>query len=87
MSDADVDTDPEIVDFNRGLSPEQKEKLHPVGVVPSELIAQAQREFRNSTSEDDSDLPEPCTIYEHSGFPGRIALSPWIYEACVLTVS
>lgn len=78
MSDAGVNTDLEIVDFKRGLSLEQKEKLQPVGVVPSELIDQAQREFRNSSSEDDSDLPEPCTIYEHSGFPGGVALPLYI---------
>ncbi|PQE14641.1 hypothetical protein CJF31_00007710 [Rutstroemia sp. NJR-2017a BVV2] len=82
MSDADVNTDLEIVDFNRGLSPEQKEKLHPVGVVPSELIAQAQREFKNSTSEDDSSLPEPCTIYEHSGFPGLRILPGLLPPEC-----
>lgn len=72
MSDAAVDDDFEIVDFNRGLNPEQQEKISPVGIVPSELIAEAQKDFTNAGAEHDSGHPEACTIYEHSGFPGAI---------------
>ncbi|KAI9641693.1 hypothetical protein NHQ30_009549 [Ciborinia camelliae] len=71
MSDAAVNDDLEIVDFNRGLTPEQQEKMSPVGIVPSELIAQAQKEFMNTGAEYDSGYPEACTIYEHSGFPAK----------------
>ncbi|KAB8296387.1 hypothetical protein EYC80_009137 [Monilinia laxa] len=70
MSDAAVNDDLEIVDFNRGLTPEQQEKMSPVGIVPSELIAKAQKDFMNPGFEYDPVFPEACTIYEHSGFPG-----------------
>lgn len=70
MSDAAVHDDLEIVDFTRGLTPEQQEKLSPVGIVPSELIAKAQKEFMNTEAEDEPGFPAACTIYEHSGFPG-----------------
>lgn len=70
MSDAAVSDDLEIVDFSRGLTPEQKEKMSPVGTVPSELIAKAQKDFAGA--EYDPGHPEACTIYEHSGFPGTL---------------
>ncbi|KAK6611837.1 alkylated DNA repair protein AlkB [Botrytis cinerea] len=70
MSDAAVTDDLEIVDFTRGLTPEQQEKLTPVGIVPSELIAKAQKDFMNTGAEYNSGHPAACTIYEHSGFPG-----------------
>ncbi|KAF7865434.1 hypothetical protein EAF04_006409 [Stromatinia cepivora] len=70
MSDAAVNDDLEIVDFNRGLTSKQQKTLSPVGIVPSELIAEAQKEFMNAGAEYNPGLPAACTIYEHSGFPG-----------------
>lgn len=72
MSDAAVTDDLEIVDFTRGLTPEQQDKLTPVGIVPSELIAKAQKDFMNTGAEYNSGHPAACTIYEHSGFPGML---------------
>lgn len=80
MEDADVDSDPEIIDFQRGLSDEQKRKIHPVGVIPSELIASTQRAFKSHGQAENGTEPvsgssellgEACTIYEHKEFPGK----------------
>ena len=84
MSDLEVNNDLEIVDFNRGLSPGQQEKMSPVGIVPSELIAEAQKEFMNAGAEYDPGHPEPCTIYEHSEFPGKLESISEAFH-CVLT--
>ncbi|KAH7390328.1 hypothetical protein BKA64DRAFT_710882 [Cadophora sp. MPI-SDFR-AT-0126] len=76
MDDEAVDADLDIVDFNRGLTDVQKEKLVAVGTVESKLIAKAQKVFKfygKDNTEDPSGpdpLPTPCTIYEHKDFPG-----------------
>ncbi|KAJ5035128.1 uncharacterized protein L3040_008388 [Drepanopeziza brunnea f. sp. 'multigermtubi'] len=79
MDDAAVDGDLDVVDFQRGLTEAQREKLVPVDTVPSELIAAARKAFRGACREEnagpvademaDAD-PAPCTIYEHKDFPG-----------------
>lgn len=77
MDDAAVDTDLNIVDFGRGLTVAQKEKIVPVATVDPELIAKAQRAYRNYGKENaelDSGTdsrPTPCTVYEHKDFPGQ----------------
>ena len=77
MSDAAVDEDLEVVDFKRGLTDVQKERIVPVDIVKSDMIVSAQKAFRASSGkgeEDDVALetePEPCTIYEHQDFPGQ----------------
>ncbi|TVY40151.1 Alpha-ketoglutarate-dependent dioxygenase [Lachnellula subtilissima] len=76
LSDAAVDQDLEVVDFRRGLTDVQKQKIVPVDTVKSELIASAQKAFRkcgDKGAEDTVDVetePEACTIYEHQDFPG-----------------
>lgn len=86
MSDAAVNDDLEIVDFNRGLTPEQQEKMSPVGIVPSELIAKAQKDFVNAGVEYDPGYPEACTIYEHSGFPGMFGSSSEAFYTCLTPI-
>lgn len=75
--DAAVDEDLIVVDFGRGLTDAQKEKLVAVATVESELIAKAQKAFKyygradaDESSEPDT-LPTPCTVYEHKDFPGK----------------
>lgn len=74
--------DLEVVDFTRGLTNEQKEKIIPIGIIPSELIAAAQTVFKRDEQDGNfqypdleadksSSAPEACTIYEHSDFPGQ----------------
>ncbi|PBP15576.1 Clavaminate synthase-like protein [Diplocarpon rosae] len=74
MDDAAVDQDLDVVDFERGLTDAQREKLCPVDSVPSELIASARAAFTSSGQHTmDETLmsdPTPCTIYEHRDFPG-----------------
>ncbi len=76
MSDEDVDGDLNVVDFRRGLTPEQQEKIVPVDIVPSETIAAAQKSFKLHHPESHIEfqapesVPEPCTIYEHKDFDG-----------------
>ncbi|TVY41169.1 Alpha-ketoglutarate-dependent dioxygenase [Lachnellula occidentalis] len=76
MSDADVDQDLEVVDFRRGLTDVQKQRIVPVDDVKSDLIASAQKGFSTSSekgAEDGVEVenePEACTIYEHQDFPG-----------------
>lgn len=77
MDDAAVDQDLDVVDFTRGLTDAQKEKLVPVETVPCELIEAARKAYKNygkSESEgivDSDPLPTPCTVYEHKDFPGE----------------
>ncbi|KAG9242641.1 hypothetical protein BJ878DRAFT_583715 [Calycina marina] len=75
MDEGNLLSDPEIVDFGRGLSDAQKEKLLPVGIVSSEMIASAQEAFMahddDCNTESQPASPEPCTIYEHRDFPGK----------------
>jgi alkylated DNA repair protein alkB family protein 1 len=77
MSDAAVDQDLEVVDFKRGLTDVQKDRIDPVDMVKSELIASAQEAFRISSGKGEEDEvgletePEPCTVYEHQDFPGQ----------------
>ncbi|RAL64918.1 hypothetical protein DID88_001510 [Monilinia fructigena] len=87
MSDAAVNDDLEIVDFNRGLTPEQQKKMSPVGIVPSELIAKAQKDFMNPGVEYDPVFPEACTIYEHSGFPGLRLFPALLHQNARLCLS
>jgi hypothetical protein len=76
MSDAAVDHDLEVVDFKRGLTEAQKDRIVPVETVKSDLIASAQKAFRNfgglgeANHLDLEKEPEACTIYEHQDFPG-----------------
>jgi alkylated DNA repair protein alkB family protein 1 len=77
MSDVDIDQDLEIVDFRRGLSGEQKDRIVPVGTVSSECIRKAVDAFKDgyedgeSGEEESSALPNACTIYEHKDFDGQ----------------
>jgi len=75
-SDAGVDDDLEVVDFKRGLTEVQKDRIIPVGTVNSDLIVSAQKEFRISGGLGETSLvetePEECTIYEHQDFPGTV---------------
>jgi alkylated DNA repair protein alkB family protein 1 len=77
MSDASVDQDLDVVDFRRGLTDAQRERIVPADVVPSELIEEARVAFKLSGydpaegGDDAGALPEACTIYEHKDFPGE----------------
>jgi alkylated DNA repair protein alkB family protein 1 len=77
MSDVDIDQDLEIVDFRRGLSEVQKERIVPVGTVSSECIRKAVDAFKEGYEngdcgeEESSALPNACTIYEHKDFDGQ----------------
>lgn len=76
MSDASVDQDLEVVDFRRGLTAAQKERIIPADTVPSELIEEARVAFKyfgqdNEEGTKVGGLPEACTIYEHKDFPGE----------------
>lgn len=80
MDDSSIDSDPNIVDFARGLTNEQTKRIVPCEIVPSDVIAEAQREFvkshwNESWGVDDLDIyllpePTPCTVYNHLDFPG-----------------
>lgn len=82
MEDAAIDADLEVLDFARGLTDVQKEKLVAVDTVSSELIDSAWRSFKSEENQDVVDngdshqLPESCTIYEHKDFPGMIPSIP-----------
>ncbi len=82
MEDAAIDADLEVLDFARGLTDAQKQKLVAVDTVSSELIDSAWRSFKSEGNQDVVDngdphkLPESCTIYEHKDFPGTILSIP-----------
>ena len=79
MDDASVDGDLRVVDFRRGLSLEQKEKLILVDTVSSETIATARDAFREATRDvaggalEVNSTPAFCTIYEHKDFDGKLS--------------
>lgn len=80
MEDVELDQDLEIVDFRRGLTDDQKEKLVPVGVVSSSNIAAAQQVFMESDLDGQgakgmpASMPEACTVYEHKEFDGSYSI-------------
>jgi alkylated DNA repair protein alkB family protein 1 len=70
---ASIDADLNIVDFRRGLTPEQEKSIVLVDTVSSEIIVEAEKAFRSTNGEDPGDTkasPPSCTIYEHKDFPG-----------------
>jgi hypothetical protein len=86
MDDAAIDNDLRVVDFTRGLSGSQKERIVPVEEISSELVVEAARAFKaqnvvegeegvEGKGEDDDHAPSPCTVYEHKDFPGMVSLS------------
>ena len=83
MDDATIDKDLEVVDFSRGLTPSQKEKIVPVDYVSSEVIAAAQKTFKSYGQTPNADTTEPealadaCTIYEHKDFDGAL-VDPYV---------
>ena len=76
MDDVSVDSDLNVVDFRRGLTIEQKEKIVPVDSVTSEVITAAHVKFVESSQSTNgkprnlSTSPDPCTVYEHKDFDG-----------------
>jgi alkylated DNA repair protein alkB family protein 1 len=78
MDDASVDKDLEVVDFRRGLTQAQKDKIIQVDYVSSEVIAAAQKAFKNYGQTPNADttepeaLPDACTIYEHKDFDSAL---------------
>jgi alkylated DNA repair protein alkB family protein 1 len=78
MESAAINTDPEIIDFKRGLTEEQKERIVPVETVPSELMASAAETFRRQRTSSSGEIWEPksappaSTVYEHKDFPGQL---------------
>jgi alkylated DNA repair protein alkB family protein 1 len=87
MDDATVDSDLDIVDFRRGFTPSQKEKIVPVATVPSELINSAREAFiyygqnANGEVEHSEMMPDACTVYEHKDFDGPSYL-PALRRGC-----
>lgn len=72
----DLDNDPEVIDFTRGLSEKQQEILKPVGTVQAATIEAASIAYRNAASGDEHDTSslgeevEDVIVYEHAEFPG-----------------
>lgn len=77
-----MDKDLEIVDFRRGLSGVQKEKIVPVETISSSMVAAAQATFMDSAGQvrkeeargvDSTIVPDDCdcTVYEHKDFVGQ----------------
>jgi alkylated DNA repair protein alkB homolog 1 len=75
MDDESVDEDLSVVDFRRGLTFEQKEKIVPVDIVCSEIISSARKAFEScngdAASLESDHIPEACTIYGHRDFDGQ----------------
>ena len=75
MDDTAVDEDLEVVDFRRGLTEAQKERIVQVDTVSSELINYARVAFNGQAAKRESfcseTMPDPCTVYEHKDFDGK----------------
>jgi alkylated DNA repair protein alkB family protein 1 len=81
MEDVAIDTDLNVVDFTRGLSVNQKERIVPVEEISSELIVSAMKAFKaqnradgeEAKGGDENFAANPCTVYEHKDFPGTLS--------------
>lgn len=70
---ASLDLDENVIDFRRGLTPQQKHELTSVGIISASTIASACQGYKQARL--DSNQPvdgvQDATIYEHKTFPGR----------------
>jgi hypothetical protein len=81
MKPSDVDSNLQVIDFDRGLSEDQLQKLHAVATIPASTINDACAAFdddaipasaRKEVNRTDDSLPVSiCTVYEHADFPGE----------------
>lgn len=72
---AALDLDEDVVDFRRGLTAQQRNVLKPLDNIPSTVVADACKVYKQSYfgQQDDVRLEENAgevTIYEHAEFPG-----------------
>ena len=69
----DLDKNPDIIDFKRGLSDEQKRHIKVIKEYKPEELASAFRAFegiQEPTDSQDSLIDSPILVYEHSNMPG-----------------
>ncbi|KAG8623049.1 hypothetical protein KVT40_008025 [Elsinoe batatas] len=72
MKRADLDDDPNIIDFTRGLSEEQKECLKPNSSISATTVQEACQAFWQESLHEDfaSTIANDVPIYSHVNFPG-----------------
>lgn len=78
-----MDNDFEIVDFRRGLTQAQREKIVPVDTVSSEIIDSARKISGvacQTPSKDSQTMPDTCAVYEHKEFDGPSQNTHYIFE-------
>jgi len=69
----DLDKDPDIIDFKRGLSEEQKRHIKVIKEWKPEELTPAFRAFEGIQEPSDSQgslIDSPIVVYEHSDMPG-----------------
>ncbi|QDS67636.1 hypothetical protein FKW77_004511 [Venturia effusa] len=88
LDNASIDSDVRIVDFQRGLSVEQQERIVPVDTIASETIVEAEKGFKNTNGDtmdtENGPSPHSCTVYEHKDFPGLRLLPSLLPPECQL---
>lgn len=91
MTDPAVDDDLEVVDFKRGLTDAQKQRIVPVDTISSDLIDEARKSFEKGHTGTNKlpqvkTKPEACTVFEHQDFPGNSppSLLPWKIKLTLL---
>jgi hypothetical protein len=78
-----LENDDSVVNWDKGLSEEQAKVIKPVRTISKTAIEKACIAFRNAalgTEGDGSPLEteiEDVTVYEHTGFPGRLHYCCW----------
>lgn len=87
MTDSAVDDDFEVVDFKRGLTDVQKQKIVPVDSVSSDLINEARKVFEKGHTGTNKlpqvkTEPKACTVFEHQDFPGLRLLPNLLPPEC-----
>jgi alkylated DNA repair protein alkB homolog 1 len=76
MHDAAIPGDESIVDFQRGLNATQRQAIQPVYAIPAAQVRAACQRFRDMEPSNPNQIlssmddAQPCTVYEHSDFPG-----------------
>lgn len=83
MTNSEVDCDPEVVDFTRGLNAEQATKVKIVESIAAGTRAKTFETFLGDQEQSDTEY-HSCAVYEHIEFPGRVC-NQWLQRGLMMS--